>query len=713
MWRKRKTPYAMFIILFLLCCAIGYYISGIFIEPGLNILNLEQRLGNIFASPFVNYWNDKSLPCILVGLLCWMYFVSQYLYRNRNFQFGTEEGSSEWAEPKAVTKALADKKTENNMILSKNVQISKDALSNRNAIYIGAPGTGKTTGVVIPNILTASASYVMLDVKGDLLDGYGNYLKEQGMQVKSLNLKEPEKSSQFNPFRYIKTDEDLIKLEANIHANTTPPDALKGDPFWDDGVALYLLSLFYYVWLECPYKEQTMNKVLELCNKEVEVLDEDGTTALSVMMEYLTMGKRGKNHPAYVKYQKLKKGAPDTVRSIILMVNAKLKFFETPGVQRIFGDDELNLEELGAGKNWDGKTKTALFLVIPDNDRSFDFVLGMVYSQMFDTLIRTADLHFHGPLPVPVEVWMDEFANGARPDKFENLITTLRSRNISAKIFLQSVDQIKTIYKNDTWGIIMDACSVFVFLGAGRGSLSTHEYISKLLGPATIDKRTEGDRRGKYGDSSLNFDRKARDLLNPSEVARLPRRKCIILLEGYQPIIDDKLRPFSQENFRHAKTLGHYESPVVVRQLPSGEYKTIKSPGEMIPLNEESVAYYKTLAGEGKARIFEIDDDSLMEMDFEKESFDLEEAARIIQRRNDNQLKQEEAPEESGDTEKVSGSLLELIKNTPMSDEQFAEIMGGLDDGLTEEQILQYFYMEPDKMRQMRRYFNLKKKMEA
>lgn len=240
-----------------------------------------------------------------------------------------------------------------------------------------------------------------------------------------------------------------------------------------------------------------MNKVLELCNKEAEVLDDDGTTALGVMMERLTLGKYGKNHPAYIKYQKLKGGHQETVKSIILMVNAKLKFFETPGIRRIFEDDDMELESLGTGKNRDGKTKTALFLIIPDNDNSFVFVMGMLYTQIFETLIHVADLEYHGPLPVPVEVWMDEFANGARPDRFENLITTLRSRNISALIFLQSVDQIKKIYTGDTWGILMDACSAFIFLGSGRGSLNTQEYISKLLGQATIDKRTEGENREK------------------------------------------------------------------------------------------------------------------------------------------------------------------------------------------------------------------------
>ena len=428
-----------------------------------------------------------------------------------------------------------------------------------------------------------------------------------------------EKSNQYDPFHYIRKEEDIIKLVTNIQANTTPPDAMKGDPFWDDGLALYLMSLFYYVWMECKGKERTMNKVLELCNKEAEVLDEDGTTALGVMMERLTLGKYGKNHPAYIKYQKLKGGHQETVKSIILMVNAKLKFFETPGIRRIFEDDDMELESLGTGKNRDGKTKTALFLIIPDNDNSFAFVMGMLYTQIFETLIHVADLEYHGPLPVPVEVWMDEFANGARPDRFENLITTLRSRNISALIFLQSVDQIKKIYTGDTWGILMDACSAFIFLGSGRGSLNTQEYVSKLLGQATIDKRTEGESRGKSGNSSLNFDRAGRDLMTPAEIGRMSREKCIILLEGQQPVLDDKVRPFSDKIFLHAKSLGRYKNPVVVKLDEQGQYQTIKSPGSLEELSEESVAYYKNLAKEGKARIYELNEEEFLRWNLKDE----------------------------------------------------------------------------------------------
>lgn len=713
MWKKRKTPYGFFVLTFLLCLAAGYYISGIFLEPGLHLENIGSRLEDVVTHPFRNYWNEKSPACVLSLLLVWLYGLTQYQYKNRNFQFAVEDGSAEWADPKMITKSLAGKDPKENRILSQHVQVAKRALSNNNMMLIGSPGTGKSTGLVIPNLLTASASYVFLDVKGELLEGFGNYLKENGYLVKCLNLKEMEKSDQLNPFLYVGKEEDIIKLVSVIHVNTTPPDAMKGDPFWDDGLDFYLLSLFYYVWLEYPKEEQNMNKILDLCNKEAEVVDKDGTTTLGIMMERLTLGKRGKSHPAYVKYNKLKAGHEETVKSIVLMVNTKFKFFETPGVRRIFEGDTLDLASLGTGKNHDGKTKTALFLVIPDNDPSFNFVMGMLYSLLFDTLIRTADLEYHGPLPIPVEVWMDEFANGARPDRFENLITTLRSRNISAVITLQSVDQAKTIYKGDTWGILMDACSTFVFLGAGRGAVTTHEYISKLLGSATIDKRSEGENRGHGGSSNLGFDRKGRELMNASEVGRMPKEKCIILLEGQQPILDDKIRPFHDKTFLYAKSLGSYKSPVVVKERPDGSYETVKASGSMEQLSKSSLMYYREQEQQGKAVIFELDEEEFLQMDFSQDSVQPELDPEKVRQLLD-QMREEKTEEEPQMEEPVlQEDLFELVKKLDLSDAQFEEVVGGMEDGLTDEQIKAYLYLDAEKMHQMRRYFFQKNKREG
>lgn len=621
MVRKRKNPWKLFLLVFILCSYTGYLVSGIFLIKELSISNLEKTLTDIFTHPLQNYWNDKSLPCIMTGFCIWLCFISYYLYNYRNFLPGKEDGSAQWEDLKRIKKRLENPVLEKNFILSKHIKVSKNILSNNNILIIGSPGTGKSLFEVTPNLLLCAASYVVLDVKGELLRKYGNFLKERGYQLKVLNLKEMLCSNQYNPFRYITKEEDVVRLVSNIQVNTTPPDAMKGEPFWEDGCALYLQSLFFYVWLEIPSYRRNMNRVLELVNMENHVVDDEGNTELTLAMERLAAGTMGKQHPAYRDYMKLKKGAPDTVSSIIIMVNAKLKYFETKPLCRIFEDDEMDLKEIGIGKNGDGKTKTALFLVTPDNDTSFNFVMGMLYTQLFDTLIRTADMECGGTLPLPVEIWMDEFANGARPEKFEQLITTLRSRNIAAIPILQSVSQIKTIYKNDAWDIIMDACSMFVFLGAGRGAVSTQKYVSELLGKATIDKKSEGESRGSHGNSSRNFDHQGRELLTPAEVGALDNKKCILFLQGYQPILDEKYIPFEDDNYKEAIGLGIYEHNIVVKKGSSGAYRTVKPKGCLELLDDASITYYRERQKQGEPiRFLELDWESFLELDL-TESF--------------------------------------------------------------------------------------------
>lgn len=406
MWKNKKTPYGFFFLILFACLTAGYFISGIFIGEPPTLLNIPDKLNRILSHPMKVYWNDKSLPCMGVGVVGWLYFMAQYTYRNRNFQFGIENGSERWADPKKLQ--LAEKDSRKNWRLSQNVEVSKNALSNNNILMIGSPGTGKSTGFFIPELLKANASFIVMDIKGELLSGYGNYLEEQGMRVQALNLKEPEKSNQFNPFAFIRKDIDLIRVITSIQESTTPPDAQKGEPFWDEGVSLYLMALMYYVWMESPVKN--LPEVLRLANKEEQVIDKEGNTELGVLMERLTFGPRKRDHPAYKNYIKLKGGHEETVKSIVLMVNAKLRLLEVPEISRIFEDNELDIESLGTGKNWDEKTKTAIFLVLPEQDKSFDFVLGMVYTQIFNCLIELADTYYHGPLPIPVEFLMDEFA---------------------------------------------------------------------------------------------------------------------------------------------------------------------------------------------------------------------------------------------------------------------------------------------------------------
>lgn len=624
MWRKKKFSWLGALILLAIFVTIGYYISGIFLYADVNISNYQEVLKDIFTHPVRNYWNEKTRACVYIASLAWMCLVMYYQYYNRNFVFGREHGSAEWADPKQVMASKGDKQ---GRILSQHITLSKSGkkIANNNMIVVGAPGTGKSFRIVAPNLLRNDASVVVLDVKGDLLRNYGKAMEKNGYQIKCLDVISSDfgKSHMYNPFVYVKTEVDMIRLVSNIQTSLTPQDTSKGEPFWEDGVTMYLLACFYYVWLEM--EEPTLPKVQLLMNEESRILDEEtGETELEKRMNTLAArSPMGNEHPAVSNYRKLKEGAPDTVRSIIIMCNSKFKFMGVAAAKRLFSEDEMNLQELGMGVNGDKTTKTALFLCVPDDDRSFDFIVGMLYTSLFQVLIECARKN-GGALPIPVEVWMDEFANGSRPESFEKLITTLRSRNISVIMFLQSVSQLKQIYKNDTWEILMDACSTFLYLGGGRGAYSTHKYIADLLGTATIDKKNDGLSKGTSGSTSINFDRQSRELLTSEEISRMPDEDCIIFISGEKPIYDKKYNTQDMKEFKEAKNLGPYVPDICVKKTEGGGYVTVKSEGKIIPLSDKEVEYYKEQEKKGnKIEFIELSEKDFVQLDFGVKGFQI------------------------------------------------------------------------------------------
>ena len=420
-------------------------------------------------------------------------------------------------------------------------------------------------------------------------------MRKNGYQIRVLNLKNMEQSDRYNPFVYIRSEDDIPRLIMNIFKSVEPPDAQKGDPFWDDGCALYLQSLFYFVWglsvedkkllfyeahlnWESVYETKTLNQVTRLTQLESSKIksdsdDDDDSTQLSLLMDQLE--KMHPDHPAVRDYKKLKEGAPETVASILLILNGKFKFFYSSSIQRIFEADDMNLWELGTGWHRDEKTKVALFLVLSENDSSYNFLGNMLYQQLFDELLREADQNYHGRLPIRVECWMDEFANGLRPERFENLITTLRSRNIAVMLFLQSISQLQTMYKGDGWKVFMDSCAVFLFLGSGRGALDTQETISKMLGNATIEKTSGSVSYGQNGSNSTSFDRMQRALMEANEVAQMDKDSCIIFPFSSKPIIDKKYKPFHDPSYIKSKEYGPYKHPVEVIRDEHGKLLTV------------------------------------------------------------------------------------------------------------------------------------------
>ena len=661
-----------------------------------------------------------------LNLYEWVMFVSYYLDQYRNYQFGIENGSEQWGDIKQLSKSLRDPEEEKNTYLSKNIAVSDTLLSNRNMLIIGGSGSYKTTSVLTPNILLASWTNVILDIKGDLLRKHGNYLKAHGVTVKSFNLINPEESDRYNPMAYLEKEMDVIRLITNMQASVKLPDSAKGDPFWDDGVALYLQAMFFHEWLQAREEERqpTLNNILKLVNMETKkVTDEKGeneTTQLQMEMDRLA-GIHGEDYPPVRDYRKLKEGAAETVRSIIIMVNAMLRLCETAALKRLFEADDIDISSLGLGVHHDSRKKTALFLVMPDNDQSFNFLISMFYTQLFDVLLRIADHKCHGQLPIHVRLWADEFYAGPKPNNTEVLMGTIRSRNMSIVPVLQSISQIKAIFPNEKWEIFLDNCATVVYLGSGPASFSTHENISKLLGEMTIDTRTDGVTTGAHGNSSRNNAKAGRGLMIPGEVRRMSRKNCILFIEGQYPIFDKKAIPFNTPRWKESEQLAGkegYKHPVqVVYNKKTMTYKTLQPKADIQFLEKAELQFYKEAEKtDSRIKVFEMNEEDFLYLNWNKkpkltEAEIMELAQRVKQQTKElhegmlivEQNKQEDNPQDWN----LSGTLCECIIRCAdrLSEEQLNEILLGMENGLSEAQVKSYFMLPVEKMNKYRRAY--------
>lgn len=352
MFTKNKVQISTYMVLLIPFVLLGIFASGLFSFPDLTLMNIGDKVMYLLYHiwEYKRFFNEKTMMCIGWSVILWVFLCSYIMYHFRDFHSDIQNGSEEWADPYEVTKRRANPDDSKNRILSQHVKVDTQGdrkPSNNNMLVIGSAGTYKTTSVVARNLLKAQNNIIALDVKGELMFKYGLYLKQQGYTVRCLNLKNPEMSDRYNPFAYIENEEDLIKLIANIQQSLTPPDAMKGDPFWDDGVALYLQAVFYYEWWYAKKegRKGTFNNVLKLVNDEAKKADvkvEKGKqppTLLQLKMDKLAK-EDSEDNPAVRDYRKLKEGASETVRSIIIITNAKLKLCETAALKRIFEDDE-------------------------------------------------------------------------------------------------------------------------------------------------------------------------------------------------------------------------------------------------------------------------------------------------------------------------------------------------------------------------------------
>ena len=365
--------------------------------------------------------------------------------------------------------------------------------------------------------------------KGELLASTGALLKEQGYEIRVLDLVNMHRSHCYNPFVYLRSDNDIQRLVTNLFKNTTPKGSHTMDPFWDQAASMLLLALMFYLHYEAPPEEQNFPMVMDMIRAgEVREEDESYRSTLDILFERLEM--RDPEHIALKYYRSYRSGAGKTLKSIQITLMSRLEKFNLESLAGITQTDEMDLASLG-------EKKTALFAVIPDNDSSFNFIVGMLYTQLFQQLYYQADIVHSGRLPVHVHCCLDEFANVALPEEFDKLLSTMRSRGISVSIIIQNLTQLKALFEKQ-WESIVGNCDEFLYLGGNEQS--THEYVSKLIGKETIDTNTYGQSRGRSGSYTTNWQVAGRELMTPDEVRRLDNRHALLFIRGEHPVEDLK-----------------------------------------------------------------------------------------------------------------------------------------------------------------------------
>lgn len=474
--------------------------------------------------PYMDY-TPRTLDEIIEG-------DARYLSTEHNYRRREEHGSAKWGTAASVNKKYANKDKTENKLLTQNVAIGLDGRKHRrnlNVLVCGGSGAGKTRFYAKPNIMNANTSFVVLDPKGELLRDTGHLLEEKGYEIKVLDLIDMEKSHCYNPFVYISSDDDIQRLTTNLFKNTTPKGSQTQDPFWDQTAAMLLKALVCYLHYEAPPDEQNFSMVMEMIRAgDVKEDNEEYQSVLDELFERLE--ERNPEHIALKYYRAYHSGSAKTLKSIQISLVSRLEKFNLDSLAGITQCDEMDLGQIG-------EKKTAVFAVIPDNDSSFNFIVGMLYTQLFQQLYYQADSVHGGRLPVHVHFVMDEFANVALPDEFDKLLSTMRSREISVSIIIQNLAQLKALFEKQ-WESIVGNCDEFLYLGGNEQS--THEYVSKLLGKETIDTNTYGRSRGRNGSYSTNYQLAGRELMTPDEVRMLDNRYALLFIRGERPIQDLK-----------------------------------------------------------------------------------------------------------------------------------------------------------------------------
>lgn len=538
------------------------------------------KLMTVFNNPFHIVLCEDSLKTVLILLLCYGLGIGVYFSTQRNYRRREEHGSAKWGNANTVNKKYRQKPQSENKLMTQNVCIGLNAKKHRrnlNTLVCGGSGAGKTRFYCKPNLMQCNTSFVILDPKGEILRDTGNLLEKSGYEIRVLDLISMEKSHCYNPFVYLRNDNDVQKLVTNLFKSTTPKGSQSNDPFWDTAASMLLLALVFYLHYEAPPEEQNFSMVMEMLRAgSIEDEEDNRPSPLDNLFSDLRIDNP--DHIALKYYHSYHAGSAKTLKSIQITLAARLEKFNLESLASLTSTDELELPTMG-------EKKVALFALIPDNDSSFNFLVSILYTQLFQQLFYAADHKYGGSLPMPVHFLMDEFANVSLPDDFDKILSVMRSRGVSVSIILQNLAQLKALFDKQ-WESIIGNCDEFLYLGGNEQS--THKYVSELLGKETIDTNTFGKSTGRSGNYSTNYQISGRELLTPDEVRMLDNQYAILFIRGERPVIDFKYDILKHPNvsltadgkagiYRHGEVTMETSSISILsinpKELPDTEYE--------------------------------------------------------------------------------------------------------------------------------------------
>lgn len=518
------------------------------IQPGRNLFELMEVLTEKLNHPFQFHYTEYTIKSMLVCTLLYAAGIGIFYSGQKNYRRGEEHGSARWGDARQICKKYSQKPYSQNILLTQNFRISLDTHKHRrclNILVVGGSGAGKSRGFALPNIMQCCCSMVITDPKAELLRKTGGLLEKKGYEVRVFDLINPDTSFCYNPFEYVHDDKDVLRLISNLIQNTTPKGSQSSDPFWEKSETALLQALMLYLLHEAPPEEQNFAMIMEMLGSaQVKEEDEDYESPLDILFDRLEM--RDPDSIAVKQYHIYKQAAGKTAKSILISVGVRLAAFNLPQIAKLTNTDELDLSSMG-------ERKVALFCCIPDADTSLNYLVGMIYSQLFQTLYYMADRVHGGALPVPVNCIMDEFPNVSLPNEFEKILATCRSRSIYCSIIIQNMSQLKALFK-DSWESLVGNCDEFLYLGGNEKE--THKYVSELLGKETIDTNTYGQTKGKSGSYSTNFQQSGRELLQPDEVRMLDNQNALLFIRGERPILDAKYDLMKHPNIRYTEDGG-------------------------------------------------------------------------------------------------------------------------------------------------------------